>query len=119
MPGMRTRAARPDGRRPLSVGCTESWSDCLGRGVVSTGDVAVAAGRDRIGEVRSGGRVARVGDVIGQSLLNGAQLVADAGEEGQVASGFAARAGGVPVSAPGALTLAFSHRLLIRGDDRA
>src|ERR1017187_6158147 len=116
MPGMRTRAARPDGRRPLSVGCTESWSDCLGRGVlldavaiaaarrgvVSTGDVAVAAGRDRIGEVRSGGRVARVGDVIGQSLLNGAQLVADAGEEGQVASGFAARAGGVPVSAPGA-----------------
>src|ERR1017187_10322729 len=107
--------------RPLSMGCTESWSGCLGwgvvlaavavirRGVVSGRGVAVAAGRGWIGQIRLSEGVARVGEVVGQGLLDGAQLVADAGEEGQVASGLAAGAGSAPVGAPGVLALAFGH----------
>ena len=73
------------------------------------------------GSVRSGsGRsVAGVGDVVGEGLLDGRELVADAGEERQVGSGCPAGAGAVPVGAPGVLALAFGHRLLVGGDDRA
>src|ERR1022692_3333956 len=88
-------------------------------GVFSSG--VVAAGHGLTAQAVTAGNwfrraVAGVGDVVGQGLLDAGELVADAGQEREVAAGVAAGAGAVAVGAPGRRV---AHRLLVGGDDRA